>query len=111
MTKGKPRNTTPQVLYRSKTSAVVIKPSDQAHKTSDQFPSEHLVSNSCRLFYSDQIYSHLFYCGWHTLETKVSVGFWLLAHLTRDSLQAEKKINFIRNWANAQNDNYFTQNC
>ena len=36
----------------------------------------------------------------------ICVGFWLLAHLTRDLSQADLKKN-----ANLQNDNYFTQNC
>ena len=38
------------------------------------------------------------------------VGFWLLAHFTRDLSQAEKKITVVTSWANAQNDNYFIQN-
>ena len=39
----------------------------------------------------------------------ICVEFWLLAHLTRDLCQAEKK-NVVTSWANAQNDNYFIQN-
>ena len=41
----------------------------------------------------------------------ICVSFCLLAHLTRDLSQAEKKINFVTSWANARNNNYFTQNC
>ena len=33
-----------------------------------------------------------------------------LSHLTRNLSQAEKKINVVTSWANAQNDIYFTQN-
>jgi len=32
-----------------------------------------------------------------------------LAHSTRDSSQADKKINVVTSGADAQNDNYFTQ--
>ena len=35
--------------------------------------------------------------------------FWKLSHLTRDLSQAEKKINVVTSWANAQNDINFTQ--
>ena len=38
------------------------------------------------------------------------VEFRELSHLTRDLSQAEKKINVVTSWANAQNDIYFTQN-
>ena len=40
----------------------------------------------------------------------LSVEFRELSHLTRDIYQAEKKINVITSWANAQNDIHFTQN-
>ena len=36
-------------------------------------------------------------------------GFWLLAYLTRDLSQAEKKINVVISRAYAQNDIDFTQ--
>ena len=39
------------------------------------------------------------------------VEFRELSHLTRDLSQAEKEINFVTSWANAQNDIYFTQSC
>ena len=38
------------------------------------------------------------------------IGFRELSHLTRDLSQAEKKINVVTSWANAQNGIYFTQN-
>ena len=38
------------------------------------------------------------------------VEFRELSHLTRDLPQAERKINAVTRWANAQNDIYFTQN-
>ena len=38
------------------------------------------------------------------------VEFRELYHLTHDLFQAEKKINVVTSWENAQNDIYFTQN-
>ena len=38
------------------------------------------------------------------------VEFRELSHLTSDLSQAEKKINVVTSWVNAQNDSYFTQN-
>ena len=38
------------------------------------------------------------------------VEFWELSHLTSDLSQAEKKINVVASWANAQTDIYFSQN-
>ena len=37
------------------------------------------------------------------------VEFWELSNLTRDLSKAEKKINVVTSWADAQNDIYFTQ--
>ena len=37
------------------------------------------------------------------------VEFQELSHLTRDLSEAEKKINVVTSWANAQNDLYFSQ--
>ena len=38
------------------------------------------------------------------------VELWELSHLTLHLYQAEKKMNVVTSWANAQNDIYFTQN-
>ena len=46
----------------------------------------------------------------HTWVLIFCVEFWELSHLIRDLSQAEKKMNVVTSWANAQNDIYFTQN-
>ena len=45
-----------------------------------------------------------------TLVLYIFVGFWLLAHLTRDLFQAEKKITAVTSWATDKMTTIFTQN-
>ena len=49
------------------------------------------------------------FCG-NSVVLYICVGFWLLAHLTRDLSQAEKKITVLTSWANDKMTTIFTQN-
>ena len=54
---------------------------------------------------SFQLYFSYWFCNdIHTKVLYFCVGFRELSHLTRDISQAEKKVNVVTSWANAQNE-------